>query len=69
MRKRELEEEMGRAPYIPDNCPKCGTRMVFDEEERNGDIGMTEGEQAECLAGMRGNQYCPKCGHSEEFEY
>ena len=65
MRKKEEE---GRAPIDPEECPKCGTRMIIEEFHDADGKEMSEGKLAEHLAGTYGSIICPKCGYSEDFE-
>lgn len=45
-----------------ENCPQCGTRLVYDGFRFN---EMSEGQQADYKAGFV-DQKCPKCGYEIE---
>ena len=67
---------MNKKLYIENNipirvCPNCGSDKIekFDElSEGMGIDGMTEGQNAEYLAGTWGTFYCQQCGKRIDFD-
>lgn len=46
-------------------CPKCGSKMLLDDEPLVDTEGMSEGQEADYWAGFGGNFVCSKCNYSE----